>query len=113
MISMNRFTKAAAVAVVGLSLAVPAAASAADRRGENALIGGLVGAIAGGLIGGDATGAIVGAGAGALLGASSSRGHDYRARYDRRYQPSYGYRGPQRGYGYATPTRYGAYDYRR
>ena len=40
MITMNRFTKTAAVLAVGLGLAIPAVASAHDRRGENALVGG-------------------------------------------------------------------------
>ena len=113
MIKTSNFGKLALVTATVGALAVPAAANAMDRRGEHALIGGLLGAAAGGLIGGDATGALVGAGAGALLGAATTHGHrDYRD-----YRGGYGYRGGYEGYrggygyqgGYRDRDRYDGY----
>ena len=100
MIKTSTFGKLALVTATVGALAVPAAANAMDRRGENALVGGLLGAAAGGLIGGDATGALVGAGAGAFLGAATTRDHHYRG--------GYGYRGGYDGYRY--DRRYDRYD---
>jgi hypothetical protein len=112
MLNVNKIGKLALAAGVVGAVALPAAqASAMDRRGEHAIVGGLLGATAGALIGGDATGALVGAGAGALLGAATTRDH-YRGYGYRDYgYRGYGYRG---GYsGYRDAYRYhGGYSYR-